>query len=299
MATILVVEDTPEEAVMIEGLLEKQGFDVQVATQGREALAMLAKSTPDVIVTDLNMPEMDGLELMDHLVAEHPRVPVILMTAFGSEDIAVAALKKGAAYYIPKRHLTQDLAPSVRKLISVRELREQRAGMADCFRQAEAVLRIDNDLDRVAPTAAYLEDLIAFHLQIEDDPRLVQVGTSVSEAITNGIEHGNLEIDSSIRQEDFAAFVKLARQRATEKPYRDRKIEIRVRIELQRVSVTVADEGKGFDPDAVPDPSDPANLLNVSGRGLFLISSFMDVVSHNERGNAITMVKDFEGEFAG
>ena len=57
------------------------------------------------------------------------------------------------------------------------------------------------------------------------------------------------------------------------------------------VTVIIRDEGPGFDPNSIPDPTDPANLENVSGRGLLLINAFMDEVTHNEVGNQITMIK--------
>ena len=79
-----------------------EDFEVEFATDGREALEVVGRIDVDLVVTDLRMPEIDGLELVKRLREEHPLVPVILMTARGSEQIAVKALAAGAASYVPK-----------------------------------------------------------------------------------------------------------------------------------------------------------------------------------------------------
>ena len=68
-------------------------------------------------------------------------------------------------------------------------------------------------------------------------------------------------------------------------------MEVVAKIDRSRITVAVRDEGAGFDPDGLPDPTDPANLQKVHGRGLMLIRTFMDEVSFNETANEITMVK--------
>ena len=65
-----------------------------------------------MILTDLVMPDMEGLELVRRVRAEHPQIPVILVTAYGSEDVAMQALRAGAANYIPKKQLARDLVPT-------------------------------------------------------------------------------------------------------------------------------------------------------------------------------------------
>jgi CheY-like chemotaxis protein len=77
--------------------------DIRVvhAGNGRDALEKIKSAPPDLVVTDLVMPEMDGLELVKEVRRTYPTIPVILMTAHGSEEIAAAALKAGAASYVP------------------------------------------------------------------------------------------------------------------------------------------------------------------------------------------------------
>src|ERR1044072_5438478 len=97
MATILVAEDSPTQALQIRGLLEAADFKVRTAQNGVEALATLAEQFFDAVLTDLNMPQMNGLDLVIAVRRDFPHVPVVLMTAFGSEEIAAQALHSGAA----------------------------------------------------------------------------------------------------------------------------------------------------------------------------------------------------------
>src|SRR4051812_29926040 len=109
MALILVVEDSPTQAEAIRFMLEEAGHTVEVAPQGREALARMERGVPDLVATDLDMPVMNGLQLVEAVRRQYPTVPVILMTAHGSEEIAALALRKGAASYVPKTYLEMDL----------------------------------------------------------------------------------------------------------------------------------------------------------------------------------------------
>ena len=96
MTTVLVVDDSSVDRRRAGGLLEKRDdFSVDYAENGSDALRKLQQAVPDVVVTDLQMPELNGLELVSYVRSTYPLVPVILMTAHGSEDIAVEALEQG------------------------------------------------------------------------------------------------------------------------------------------------------------------------------------------------------------
>ena len=103
MTIVLVVDDSAVDRRLAGGLLEKEsGLTVIYASDGTEALVKLDTENPDLVVTDLQMPKMNGLELVGAIRHQYPLVPVILMTAHGSEEIAIAALEQGAASYVPK-----------------------------------------------------------------------------------------------------------------------------------------------------------------------------------------------------
>jgi anti-sigma regulatory factor (Ser/Thr protein kinase) len=111
------------------------------------------------------------------------------------------------------------------------------------------------------------------------------------EALTNAILHGNLELQSTLKEQDEKAFYRLAQERRREPPYSDRRVTVELKLSRPEAVFVVRDEGHGFDPATLPDPTDPANLGRVHGRGLLLIHTFMDRVQHNDKGNEITMIK--------
>ena len=119
-STVLVAEDSKTQALQIQWMLEKSGFHVVMTANGKEALASIRQSLPHIVVTDLEMPEMNGLELVEAVHAEFPKLPVVLATALGSEVVAAEALRKEAASYVPKRFL-KDLAPTLTRLLAAAE----------------------------------------------------------------------------------------------------------------------------------------------------------------------------------
>src|SRR6185369_6355537 len=128
-------------------------------------------------------------------------------------------------------------------------------------------------------------------MKLCDETALLQIGVALRDALVNAIYHGNLEVSSELREQDGNDYTELAEQRRAELPYRVRRVHVVARETRSDVTYVITDEGPGFDPSDLPDPTDPSQLENVHGRGLLLIRTFMDEVRHNERGNEITLVK--------
>ncbi|MHC4452824.1 MAG: response regulator, partial [Planctomycetota bacterium] len=100
MATILVVDDSNLDRTLVTEILAAgEGLDVRAVEGGQQALEVLRDHTPDLVLTGLVMPEPNGLQLVRSLKAVHPKLPVIRMTSQGSEEIAMEALRAGAASY--------------------------------------------------------------------------------------------------------------------------------------------------------------------------------------------------------
>lgn len=99
---ILVVDDEPSARTGLEKLLASEGYRVWSAEDGESALVLMDEIAPDIVVTDLKMPGMDGLALLERIRARNPALPVIVVTAFGDVSSAVAAMRRGAADYLTK-----------------------------------------------------------------------------------------------------------------------------------------------------------------------------------------------------
>jgi anti-sigma regulatory factor (Ser/Thr protein kinase) len=124
-----------------------------------------------------------------------------------------------------------------------------------------------------------------------DQTGLIRVCVALREALINAMHHGNLEVGSELREHRDIDYHTLVEKRRFQEPYRRRRVYVRAAISYRKAEFTVRDEGPGFDPSSLPDPTDPTNLEKVSGRGLLLIRTFMDQVHHNEIGNEIILVK--------
>lgn len=125
---VLVVEDEELMRSILRSLLERAGYEVLAADSGSAALRIFSESDIALTLTDIKMPDIDGLELLDQLKAKDPNAAVIVMTAYSSVDSAVAALRKGAFDYVTKPFVNEDLLRRCANAITQRKLvRENRA----------------------------------------------------------------------------------------------------------------------------------------------------------------------------
>ncbi|MGH7829777.1 MAG: sigma-54-dependent transcriptional regulator, partial [Candidatus Binatia bacterium] len=122
MATILVAEDEMLPRKNICRVLQEESYQVHEVTDGSAAYDAVGKTDFDLVLTDLRMPGLDGLSLLKHLRETCPQTLVILMTAYGSVDTAVEALRLGAQDYVLKPIVLEDLLRKIRRLIEHREL---------------------------------------------------------------------------------------------------------------------------------------------------------------------------------
>jgi CheY-like chemotaxis protein/anti-sigma regulatory factor (Ser/Thr protein kinase) len=291
MPTGLVVDDSAVDRRLVGGMLTKNpGIDVEFAVDGKEALRKVQTSPPALVITDLVMPEMDGLELVSAIVDQYPQIPVILMTGKGSEDIAVKALKAGAASYVPKTALHHLLLETVTDVLAMAKdiLRRQR--LIEFLKTGRFVFVLANDADMIPTLISYVQNIV-ISIGLCDEADVIRVCIALEEALRNAMFHGNLEITSEQREGDAAAYAALLAQRTSQDPWQKRRLRVEVSVSKERGTFVVRDQGPGFDPTKLPDPTDPANLEKVSGRGLLLMRTFMDEVRFNKTGNEVTMVK--------
>ena len=119
---VLVVDDEQSLRKVLAATLQREGYEVSVASDGEEALAALLRDGADVVVTDLVMPRLDGLSLLRRVVARHPDIPVIVVTAHGKVDSAVEAMKAGAFDFVTKPFEHTELKAIIAKAARQSEL---------------------------------------------------------------------------------------------------------------------------------------------------------------------------------
>jgi DNA-binding NtrC family response regulator len=161
---ILVVDDEPVQREMIGGFLKKQGFEVIAADSAERALELFRQDAFDLVLTDQKMAEMSGLELLQAVHTINAETPVILITAFGTIEAAVAALKHGAIDYLTKPLNLDELLYRIRQVSDryriINENRELREALQDRHRiegiigESGPMLEVLSIVRRVAPSEA-------------------------------------------------------------------------------------------------------------------------------------------------
>jgi CheY-like chemotaxis protein/anti-sigma regulatory factor (Ser/Thr protein kinase) len=293
---ILVVDDSPTQRRQMQMVLEKEGYSVRSAVDGVDAMKAIEAEPPCLVVTDLQMPEMNGLELVAAVQASAPAIPVILTTSQGSEDIAAQALREGAASYVPKRDLVSTLVPVVQQVMAVNQAARSVREVAKFAIESSITLSLESD-ERLVPNVIARLELPMVELDLFDEGERMQIAMALDEALMNAIVHGNLEVSSELRQtDDGKPYSDMIQKRKQESPYRERRVLVHLHATNEAATFRIRDDGQGFDVSSLRDPTDPENLERAGGRGLLLINAFMDDVQHNATGNEITLIKRRQSE---
>lgn len=291
MFNILLVDDSATDRRLIEGLLSKhEQFEIDTAEDGLVALGKMIEKLPDVVVTDMQMPNMDGLRLVDSIRALYPRVPVILITGEGSEDLAARALQRGAAGYVPKARCAALLPDTIEHVMELIRTDTSFERIIDRATLCQFDFEIENDCSLIAPLLE-LAQRMCVGLGICDEANCVQIGVALEHAILNAIYHGNLEIVHQSASDEA-----LIESRLAQSAYRDRRVLIEVRITPSEARFLVRDEGSGFNVKEVAANGRKMALTGAAGRGLFLMWAFMDTVTFDQKGSTVVMVKRRAGQ---
>ncbi|MDA8019029.1 MAG: sigma-54 dependent transcriptional regulator [Thermoanaerobaculia bacterium] len=158
---VLIVDDEPRMAEAIATAMRRSGYACRVATRGDEALDLFREHGADLVVTDLRVPGVDGMELLARLQEERPDVPVIVITAYGDVRTAVEAMRDGAFDYVTKPFDNDELRTIVGRALELRRLRIENRGLRyavdaglDLIAESESMRTVLELVDRAAPSTA-------------------------------------------------------------------------------------------------------------------------------------------------
>jgi two-component system response regulator PilR (NtrC family) len=154
--TILVVDDEQSMREMLGIMLHREGYEVKAAESRAQAAAVLAKGAVDMVITDIRLPDGDGIEILRHVKAAAPETVVVVMTAFGTTETAVAALKLGAHDYLTKPFDVDELKIVVSGALETQRLTEENQRLKAQFRARHGLDRILG----VSPAMAAVFDLV-------------------------------------------------------------------------------------------------------------------------------------------
>ena len=288
MASVLVVDDTAVDRRLAGGLLEKStSLEVRYAENGQLALEAIDCELPDLVLTDLQMPDLDGLQLVTLMNERFPEVPVVLMTAHGSEAIAAQALANGAASYVAKSELADSLVDTAMQILSLSESDQRYNRLIRCSTKTEFEFELDNDIKLIDPLVDLVQQVVA-SMDLCDSTGRVRLGVALENALSNAMVRGNLEIP---HQENHVLDNRLVSERIDQSPYNDRKVFVNARVDRDKAEFVIRDQGPGFDTGIVPNSKDPDSFKDGARRGLVLITAFMDDVQFKNSGREIHMTK--------
>jgi len=162
MYSILVVDDEPNYLIVLSELLRDEGFEVFTAPDGNEGLAVVEEVDLDLVITDMQMPGMDGLQFLDKIKAKNSHLPVIMITAFAEVEKAVAAMQAGAFNYLAKPFSNDELLVNINKavhhyslVLENSRLRKEmltRTGFSGMVGKNRHMLQVYELIEKVAPT---------------------------------------------------------------------------------------------------------------------------------------------------
>ncbi|HON18686.1 MAG TPA: sigma-54 dependent transcriptional regulator [Salinivirgaceae bacterium] len=180
MTNILVVDDETSIRNTLKEILEYEGFNVILSADGQEALEQINDNPIDIVLCDIKMPGMDGIELLERILQNHPDIPVIMISGHGNVDTAVEAIKKGAFDYISKPLDLNRLLVTIRNALDRSELIQETRQLKkkinhnwEIVGKSPAIIRVKEMIERVAPTEARVlitgengtgKELVARHL---------------------------------------------------------------------------------------------------------------------------------------
>jgi two-component system, NtrC family, response regulator AtoC len=159
---ILIVDDDKDTQAQLREILSREGYDIDTAANGQAALEVATRRAPDLVMSDINMPELDGLSLLGELRSRGYDMPVILMTAYGSLKTAVDGIRAGAFDYLSKPFIVNDVRLVVRRALEHMHLSRENQHVGDQLRNrcrsdtligsSPAVVSVYKSIARVAPT---------------------------------------------------------------------------------------------------------------------------------------------------
>jgi two-component system nitrogen regulation response regulator NtrX len=159
--TVLVVDDEPQILQAVAGVLQDDGFEVVTASDGETALKLAGEESPDLVLLDIALPGMDGLEVLQELKRRSPFLPVVMISAYGSVENAVRATRLGAYDFIEKPPHADKILLAVKNGLELarlaeenRRLRQQAAPVREIIGKSEPVRKLREALNLVAPTNA-------------------------------------------------------------------------------------------------------------------------------------------------
>jgi DNA-binding response OmpR family regulator len=284
---VLAVDDEEPVRRLLTDYLQRLGYEAITVKNGAEAIDQIGQRPPDVVMTDILMQPMSGLELVRRLRTEHPDLGIVVFTGYSSEEMVIEALRAGATDFLKKPFTMRSLDRVIQSALrfSGRAARTE-ADVVHLIGE-EKRMRLPNDPELI--TGA-INQLLQNARKVLNREHLRELNVALYEVILNAMEHGNLEISREEKANhlgagDYLAFLK---SRMMEDRVAQRGVDILYRMDRWGLHFEIKDQGPGFDwkKEALRQ-CDLGGCLDASGRGLILARFYVDRMEFNDAGNTV------------
>ncbi|TKS59875.1 MAG: response regulator [Nitrospira sp.] len=286
--TVLVIDPCPETQARIVNHVQGRGFSIIAASDPSRALTIIDLTAPDIVITDLFLPEGRGLALAKEIRVRYEPCPVIVMAKDAPEPAVVQALRAGAVDYLHKPVAKEELAHALHR---ARRLLPGDLADTSGVRRAEYHLTMDSDPAHIPGVISWLMKATASTLP---ETQRLHLRGSLHELLLNAVVHGNLEMFYREKQMALTGdrYEELLVQRLSQSRFKNRQVTIHVLYDKddKNLIYRIADEGNGFKWRSMLDHSqDACSSKNADGLGIFLARSFFPSLTYNDRGNEVTI----------
>lgn len=262
MPTVLIVDDSALDRQLASKILEQdEGLKIETADGGASALSRIELGGIDLVVTDLQMPMINGIQLVINLREDFPEIPVILMTGEGSELVAMEALTHGAVNYVPKTVMREWLPRTVYEALSAQKMERSHQDILDAASYSELHLTMRNSPAMIKAVLQSLEQTAAGILRCPKSD-IVRLGIANKEALEHALNHNS-------------------------------EIEYEYRIEPDRCTVLLKTRLPGktiFDPQELPESANHESFESAASRGYFLMRTHLDDVHIDDDGQEAKLI---------
>lgn len=262
MSTILVIDDEKEICDLLQVALEMSGHKVTPCQYARDALKCLEQQEFDFVIIDMIMPEISGLEMISIINERYPRTLTILTTGLQAQEVINEALQQGAYNFVNKPFSLEEISNIINMGNRAKALNNQ-AKSIQPFMIQKLQFNLPSRKNLMEEVAGTIADFAQWH-GFPEKLVAMNIPLTVDELFLNAVIHGNKENEN-------------------------RKVSIKVTIDDNKITISIADQGEGFNWERVLNRNTPADLENEGGRGIFLVKHYVDNIQYNDVGNEVSV----------
>ncbi len=281
----LIIDDEESICEILKLYLENKKISTTYELNITDGIKTFKEKDFDIVFIDNHLPDGSGLDAIKKGAFRSKNSYIVLITGYLNGDIIVKTIKSGVNAFISKPFKFEEIEATLFKALEYTSSKYNIKDAANLITEFQINMAIDNNPSIVKSVCKIITENVIRAGFFDDE---FNITLALTEIIHNAIYHGNLELDSSLKDESFTKFNNMALERMSLSPYKERKVYLSVFFDQDTLQITVEDEGKGFDWRKIDFN---LSLMSVHGRGLFLTKKLFNNISWNEKGNKIILTK--------